>query len=183
MASPTLECLLNRLFRRRSNKTSKLRITGLCEGNPSVTGGFQRASNAAMFPFHDVIMTPGTAVTTFGVALEWVTHNSSRASPRPIWSFYRPSLDCTSGSKTNFTETPCFVCLIMAVVWLSPVPLQCYLTAASRESWPRSVVIKHNTPRSREFQCQQIKIWTFPMTVILMKNPPNTIRRTCNSTV
>ena len=26
------DCLLKRLFRRRSNKTSKLRITGLCEG-------------------------------------------------------------------------------------------------------------------------------------------------------
>ena len=26
--------------RRRSNKTSKLRLTGLCEGNPPVTGGF-----------------------------------------------------------------------------------------------------------------------------------------------
>ena len=27
------DCLLNRLFRRRSNKTSKLRVTGLCAGN------------------------------------------------------------------------------------------------------------------------------------------------------
>ena len=26
-------CLLNRLFRRRSKETSKLRVTGLCEGN------------------------------------------------------------------------------------------------------------------------------------------------------
>ena len=42
------DCLLNRLFRRRSKKISKLRVTGLCEGNPSVTGGFpsQRATNA-----------------------------------------------------------------------------------------------------------------------------------------
>ena len=42
------DCLLNRLFRRRSKKTSKLRITGLCEGNSTVTGDFptQRASNA-----------------------------------------------------------------------------------------------------------------------------------------
>ena len=43
-----LECLRNRLFRRRSKKTSKLRVTGLCEGNPPVIGGYpsQRASNA-----------------------------------------------------------------------------------------------------------------------------------------
>ena len=40
--------LLNCLFWRRSNKTSKLRVTGICEGNPLVAGGFpsQRASNA-----------------------------------------------------------------------------------------------------------------------------------------
>ena len=42
------DCLLNRLFRRRSKKTSKLRVNGLCEGNSPVTGEFpaQRASNA-----------------------------------------------------------------------------------------------------------------------------------------
>ena len=42
------DCLLNRLFRRGSKKTSKLRVTGLCEGNSPVTGEFpaQRASNA-----------------------------------------------------------------------------------------------------------------------------------------
>ena len=43
-----LDCLLNRMFRRRSKKTSKLCVTGLCEGNSPVTGEFpaQRASNA-----------------------------------------------------------------------------------------------------------------------------------------
>ena len=35
-----LNCLLNRLFRCRSKKTSKLRVTDLCEGNSPVTGGF-----------------------------------------------------------------------------------------------------------------------------------------------
>ena len=41
-------CVLNRLSRRRSKKTSKLRVTGLCNGNSPVTGEFlaQRASNA-----------------------------------------------------------------------------------------------------------------------------------------
>ena len=33
------ECLLNRLFRRRSKKTSNIRVTGLCAGNSPVTGG------------------------------------------------------------------------------------------------------------------------------------------------
>ena len=43
-----LDCLLNRLFRRRSKKTQKLLVTGLCTGNLQMTGGFpsQRASSA-----------------------------------------------------------------------------------------------------------------------------------------
>ena len=42
------DCLLNRLFRRRSKKTFKLRVTGLCARNSPVTGEFpaQMASNA-----------------------------------------------------------------------------------------------------------------------------------------
>ena len=35
-----LDCLLNHFFSCRSKKTSKLRITGLCEGYPLVTDGF-----------------------------------------------------------------------------------------------------------------------------------------------
>ena len=35
-----LNCLSNRMFRRRSNKTSKLRVTGLCEGNSPLTDEF-----------------------------------------------------------------------------------------------------------------------------------------------
>ena len=42
------DCLLNGLFRRRSKKTSELRVTGLCAGNSPVTGEFpaKMASNA-----------------------------------------------------------------------------------------------------------------------------------------
>ena len=42
------ECLLNRLFRRRSKKTSQLRATGLCGENSPGTCEFraQMASNA-----------------------------------------------------------------------------------------------------------------------------------------
>ena len=43
-----LDCLFNRLFRCGSKKTSKLHVTGLCDGNPTVTARFssQRAHNA-----------------------------------------------------------------------------------------------------------------------------------------
>ena len=41
------DCLFNRLFRRRSKKTPKLRVTALCAGNSPVTGEFpaQKASD------------------------------------------------------------------------------------------------------------------------------------------
>ena len=70
------DCFLNRLFRRRSKKTSKLRVTGLCAGNSPGTGEFpaQMASNAEnvyiwwrhhevafKWFFHDSVLT-GTAV-------------------------------------------------------------------------------------------------------------------------
>ena len=54
-----LDSLLKRLFRRGSKEISKLRVTGISEGNSPVTGKFPsvRANNAEMFPFDDVIMT------------------------------------------------------------------------------------------------------------------------------
>ena len=72
-------CLLNRLFRRRSKKTSKVRATGLCAGNSPagnspVTGEFpaQRASNQVtrkMFPFDDVIKCEEKCIWVYKVLL------------------------------------------------------------------------------------------------------------------
>ena len=61
------DCLLSSLFRRRSKKTSKLHVTGLCAGNSPITREFpaQRASNAEIVSIwwlhHDqihLIMSP-----------------------------------------------------------------------------------------------------------------------------
>ena len=43
------------------SRRSKLRVTGLCKGNSTVADEFpaQRASNAEMFPFDDVIANDG----------------------------------------------------------------------------------------------------------------------------
>ena len=48
------DCLLNRLFRRRWKKTSKLRVTGLCAG--PVNSPHKWPVTRKMFPFDDVIM-------------------------------------------------------------------------------------------------------------------------------
>ena len=51
------KCLLHRLFMHRSKKTSKLRVTGLCEGNSPVTGESPHKGPVTrkVFPFDDVI--------------------------------------------------------------------------------------------------------------------------------
>ena len=64
-------CLLNRLFGRRSKKTSKFRVTGLCVGNSPGTGEFpaQMASNAenvSIWWRHHVI---------FHTVLQWLSQN------------------------------------------------------------------------------------------------------------
>ena len=53
-------CLLNRLFRSRSKKTSKLRVTGLCVGNSPgpVNSPHKWHVTRKMFPFNDVIVIP-----------------------------------------------------------------------------------------------------------------------------
>ena len=52
------DCLLNRLFRSRSKKTSKLHVTGLCAEKSPGTSEFPApmASNAENVIFDDVIM-------------------------------------------------------------------------------------------------------------------------------
>ena len=51
-------CLPNHLFRRRSKKTSKLRVTGHCVGNSPGPVNFPHKGPVTrkMFPFDDVIM-------------------------------------------------------------------------------------------------------------------------------
>ena len=61
------DSFLNLLFMRRSKKTSKLRVTGLCAGNSPMTGEFpaQRASNAenvSIWWRHHIIMDQSQAI-------------------------------------------------------------------------------------------------------------------------
>ena len=57
----SLTIVYSTVYSGADKKTPKLRVTGLCGGNSTVTGEFpaQMASNAEMFPFDDVIMNAG----------------------------------------------------------------------------------------------------------------------------
>ena len=50
------DCLLKHLFRHRSKKTSKIRVTVLCEGNSPVNSPHKGPVTRKMCPFDDVIM-------------------------------------------------------------------------------------------------------------------------------
>ena len=67
------DCLLNRLFRRRWKKTSKLRVTGLCAGNSPHKWPVTRK----LFPFDDVIMALGKKQLPLEIFAPFVVWNRS----------------------------------------------------------------------------------------------------------
>ena len=90
-------CLLNRLFRRRSKKTSKLRVTGLCAGNSPGTGEFpaQMASNAENVSIwwrhhgysfclqHNTLPTPTATIVGYNhYSIEWIIN---QVHPDPFY--------------------------------------------------------------------------------------------------
>ena len=85
-------CLLNRLFRRRSKKTSKLRVTGLCVGNSPgpVNSSHKGPVTPKMFPFDDVIMwlrrlKPNVLSLSRNSCLLGCVHH--RTKTKPNWNF------------------------------------------------------------------------------------------------
>ena len=59
------------LFRRKSKRTSKLHVTGICAGNSPVTGELPSQRARKMFPFDDVIMISavGRSVQYFNIRI------------------------------------------------------------------------------------------------------------------
>ena len=69
------KCLLNLLFKVQIKETSKLRITGLCEGNSPVTGDPHKGPvTRKMFPFDDVILIVLNLPDILPTAPERLTH-------------------------------------------------------------------------------------------------------------
>ena len=94
-------CLLNRLFRRRSKKTSKLHITGLCVGNSPgpVNSPHNGPVTRKMFPFDDVIMVSNIVnLTKESLIHMWeihVTHQPWISSWKHLW-FEKEMVSLTS---------------------------------------------------------------------------------------
>ena len=105
------DCLFNRLFRRRSKKTSKLRVTGLRKRNSLVTGEFpsQRPVTWKIFPFDDVIM-PTISIMSCDFVLNSPTFNSDCHA---VWSVYY--------SYFHYHHCPCrcYCCCYHCIVIIS----------------------------------------------------------------
>ena len=84
VSNKKFHCLFSRLSRRTSKITSKLRVTGLCEGNPSVTGGFpsQRTNNAV------------------NVSIPWCHHVTKHLRYGTVWFASKPILPAWCGGFT-----------------------------------------------------------------------------------
>ena len=94
------------LFKRRSKKTSRFRVTGLCEGNSPETGEFptQRASNAENVSFDDVIMLSIFRLTTG-------TYMAGCVSHQKWWMMHQRPLGISSSSLNTcnnaFNDNKC----------------------------------------------------------------------------
>ena len=93
------DCLLNLLFRRRSKKTSKLCVTGLCEWNLPVTGEFpaQKARNAE---FDDVVMT--SPCNRLHLVCVWLQLKALEIYLVVIWNFRCAQKAVLTGSLYHF---------------------------------------------------------------------------------
>ena len=93
---------------RRSNKISKLRVKGLCEGNSPVAGEFpaQRASNAESICIRLCTTRIGSSVRR---------HAHDNAMTWKLWTYHRPyvvgihrwQVDAPNNGPVIQTDTPC----------------------------------------------------------------------------
>ena len=137
--------LFNRVFRRISKKTSKLRVTGLCAGNSPgpVNSPHKGPVTRKMFPFDDVIMgdartsaastdlTPD-GLLTCGHVTEVVGSSGFMVQSRGNPDITQPSLTSTS------------------VVSISRSPYHQYKKSYCRRKtvlWPS--FLQHETPHSK----------------------------------
>ena len=121
------DCLLNRLFRCRSEKTSKLCVISICAGNSPMTGKFpiQMVSNADNVPFDDVIMRlPNNHCPFHTYAIVWndipltvrismIMKTHFHMQVYTVWSFVFVSLSSIYYRKT----TLCRELVCITVKW------------------------------------------------------------------
>ena len=127
------DCVLNRLFRRRSMKTWKIHVTGLCEGNSPVTGEFpaQRPVTRIFFSIwwrhHEQSCTLNhqyNAVSWLAVISIQMTSSQDDEDSQARWSLLRVQMLWQSEadlSPTAKIETKLEVNYRMIIIFIIPL--------------------------------------------------------------
>ena len=138
-----LHCLLNCWFRRRSTKTSKLRVTGLCVGNSPVTVEFptQKASNAnhvSIWWRHHIATLSACKFHQFKFSIPCWRYDMEALSPLMLFRVCYP--------PTN-NVVFCFSLALVSTIYRSNNHIS-YYAANCTMKWLIEH-IKHNTVRCR----------------------------------
>ena len=99
-----LDCLPNRLFGCRSKKTSKLRVTGLCEGNSPGTGEFPASPGTGESPAQ-------MASNAENVSIWWRHHLDSIDPVSPLSTKWRHS------KRPNRNGSHCTSAIFKSISW------------------------------------------------------------------
>ena len=126
------DCLLNSIFRRKSKKTSKLRITGLCAGNSPVTG--EMTSNAENVPIwwrhHAGSMNNWSLFSDITVARCMLDLILLKCNSQHHCPFRRSDKHLSIPSSAIFPQTWCYLrCLAVSIMlfsWLSFISVVAY---------------------------------------------------------
>ena len=136
-------CLLNRLFRRKSKKTSKLHVTGLCVGNSPrpVNSPHKGPVTRKMFPFDDVIIMGNL----------WGVYREKFGENWPSYTLYTLVLQCLVNSSLPSTtyKHPLTVSLLVQIMarclfttkplsWLSK-PMLTFHQSLPRLQWKKFI--------------------------------------------
>ena len=93
-------CLLNISFVRRSKKISRFRVTGHCEGNPPVTGGFpsQGPENISIFLNGEISLQVIFVIQVIIYYEIWILLNIYYF----IWNYLESVLECYELTHTSW---------------------------------------------------------------------------------
>ena len=128
------ECLLNRSFRHRSKKTSKLRATGLCAGNSPETGEFPAqmasyAENVSIWWRHHAYLQgyiPGTGLMV-RFRCQSVKQSLRIWANNSVCRFYGAhyiTLQCDLWFRCAF---PCFDCVAISCDTFTHISRRCFI--------------------------------------------------------
>ena len=132
------DCLRNRLFRRRSKKTSKLRVTGLCAGNSPGTGEFpaqmaSKAENASIWWRHHACVI-------------WFLGNQIFVNPKSTWSIYAVILRLINNETIEHPDYREFV-------WRNNWPYRCISLTENQNQARFVMVFPLNAPHNKQSIC------------------------------